>query len=190
VRIAGLVAVLVLVATGCVGTVTRAEFDAEIEARGGGFSQQQVVDAFDAVAAEVGTDEFQITNMYVGPKGGVITLQVRNPRRTDELDTYTLRNGEIVEVSPVRTSAGTDLDAEAFPVTDLAVDELDQIVDDALGVYETTGGFVSSLQVLRMADPEVPGGQAPFILVHLESPRSEAVATFRADGTFFGLERR
>lgn len=189
-RIAGLVAVLVLVVTGCVGTVTRAEFDAEIEARGGGFSQQQVIDAVDAVAAEVGTDDFQVTSIYVQPKDGAISLRVRNPERPDELDTYSLRNGEIINVTPVRTTATTDLDADAFSPNDYALDELDQIAADALGVYETTGGFVASLQFLRLPDPEQPGERANLIHVQLESPRSQALATFRADGTFLGLERR
>ena len=187
-RIAVLVVGALLLA-GCVGTVDRSDFEAEIQARGGGFDQAMVIDAVDGVAARVGTDEFEITRLTANPMAGLVTMQVRDPRAPDQLDDYTFRRGSLESVDPVQVSAADDLDADAFPIAGFALDRLDDMVDDALDAYDTDGGYVDGVSLVRVGTTEAGQGVGA-VQLQLESPRSSAVARFTPGGELISLERQ
>lgn len=186
-RRAVLVLVAVLLLAGCVGTVDRDEFEAEIQARGGGFDQDLVIDAVDDVAGRVGTEDFEITGLTAVPLSGVVTVQVRDPRAPGQLDDYTFRGGSLVSTDPVQVSATDDLDARAVPITDFALDDLNAMVDRALVEFAADGGHVDTV---AFTVTPVPEGAEPQGTVHLrlESPRSSALATFTAAGQPVSLE--
>ena len=171
------------------GTVDRAEFEAEIEARGGGFDQDLITDAVDGVASRVGTDEFDITALTAVPLSTTVTLQVRDPRAPTQLDDYTFRNGSLVSTGPVQVSATDDLDARSVPIGTFALDDLDAMVDEALAAYDTDGGFVDTVIFAVAPAPEGAEPQGS-VLLQLESPRSTATATFTAGGELVAVEQR
>ncbi len=182
--------VLAAVVTGCVGTVTREEFDREVQRRGGGFRQQQVLDVVDRVAERVGTDRFAVTHLTVSPGSDVVTLRVRNPAAPAELDDYVFRAGDLDGPEPVQLSADDDLDAETFVLTDVALDRLDQMVDDAVEAFAVSDSYVTSVQVGFVAVPGQGSPAAVGVVVALESPRAAGAATFTAGGELLGVQQR
>jgi hypothetical protein len=172
-----------------VGTVTREEFVEEIQSRGGGFDQALVIEAVDGVAAEVGTDEFEITSLSAAPESAVVTMEVRDPRNPDQLDDYTFRNGDLESSEPVRLSATDDLEADAFPIGDIELDRLNAMVDAALEGYDTEGGYVTSLSFGQQPSPDNPEQSIAVVTISLESPRSSATATFTGDGEPISLDQ-
>jgi len=179
-------AIVALVAAGCVGSIPREDFDAEIRSRGGGLNQQLVLDAVAAVGDHVGTDDFEITSMQVTPSSAVVTMQVRNPNRPENLDDYTYRSGELDDPKAVQLSATDDIDSRAFRVQSVALNKLNDMVDTALQRYATEGGYVTSVSIRPRFES---GVVTPEIILGLESPRSKANATFDADGNFMRLEK-
>lgn len=176
-----------LLVTGCVGTVDRAEFEAEIQARGGGVDQDLVIDAVDGVAARVGTAEFEVTTLTAVPLSTVVSLEVRDPRAPDQLDGYTFSNGDLVSVEPVQVRADDRLDARSMPVGSFALDDLEAMADEALAAFATDGGYV---EMIILAVAPAPEGAEPTgaVLFQLESPRSSATATFTPDGELVAVE--
>ena len=185
-----IVGLLWVVLTGCVGTVTRAEFDQEVQRRGGGFHQQQVLDLVDGVAARVGTDRFAVTHLTVSPGSDVVTLRVRNPAAPDELDDYVFRAGDLLSTEPVRLSASTDLDAQTFVLADVALDRLDQMVDDALEAFAVSDTYVTSVQVGLSARPGQESSPTVGVVVSMESPRTAGTATSTPGGELVDVRRR
>lgn len=179
-----------LATAGCVGAVDRSDFEAEIEARGGGFDQSLVIDALDRVAEEVGSDDFDIASLTVSPLGATMSVRVRDPRAPQQLDDYAFRGDELTDVRPVRVSAGDDLDATTVPIGDFAVDRLNAMVDDALDAYDTSGGFATTVRLAPDLAGGVGGRPTGVVSVDLESPRSAATATFTADGDLLELDPR
>lgn len=177
---------LALACAGCVGATDRDDFEAEIESRGGGFSEDIVADAVAAIAAELGTDDFEITHLTVSPLTPITSAQVRHPRAPDQLDDYTFRGDELVDVRPVRVSAGTDIDAEALPIGTFALDRLDEVVDVALEEFGATDGYATSVRLLVAPAPD--GGPVGAVVVDVESPRAAATVRFTADGELVGLD--
>ena len=186
-RRAALLLVGALLLTGCVGTVDRADFEAEIQARGGGFDQDLVVEAVDGVAARVGTPDFEITALTAVPLSNVVSLQVRDPRAPDQLDDYSFRDGSLVSAEPVQVSATDRLDARSVPISAFALDDLNAMSDEALAAYDTEGGYV---ETIVFAVAPAPEGAEPVATVRLqlESPRSSATATFTPAGELVGVE--
>jgi hypothetical protein len=186
-RAAVLVAGILLLA-GCIGTVDRSEFDEEIQSRGGGFDQSLVIDAVDGVAAKVGTHDFEVTHLTASPESAVVTMEVRDPRNPDQLDDFTFRNGSLESVEPVQVAATDELDAEAFPISEFALDSLNDMADEALDEYDTEGGYVETVAFSGIASPEPPGETTGTVRITLESPRSSASAVFTPGGDLVSLE--
>src|SRR5699024_9617294 len=107
----------------------------------------------------------------------------------DDLDAFTVHRGGISLVTPQRVSAATDVDAEVFPVSEVRLDRLDEMVDEAHAGFDADGSWVASVVV--RGEPSEDGTQLePVVLVQLESDRSAADARFTADGRLLELERR
>jgi hypothetical protein len=189
-RRAALAAAVAVVASGaaCVGATDRSDFEAEIESRGGGFSEDVVAEAVDAIAEEVGTDDFEITRLVVSPLTPVVAAQVRDPRAPDQLDDYTFRGDELVDVQPVRLSAGTDLDSEALPIDTFALERLDEVVDVALEEFGAADGYATSVQLSVTPLSGIDGDPVAQVVVAVESSRAAATVRFTADGELVGID--
>ena len=181
---------LVVTCAGCVGATDREDFETEVESRGGGFSQEIVADAVEGIADEVGTDDFEITQLVVSPLTPVVSAQVRDPRAPDQLDDYVFRGDELVDVTPVRLTDGTDLDSEALPIATFAIDRLDEVVDIALDEFGATDGYATSVQLSVSPRSDVPGPPLAQVVVSVESPRAAATVRFTADGELVGVDPR
>jgi hypothetical protein len=190
-RIALVVAAAAAVAaSGCVGATERDDFESEVESRGGGFSEDIVSDAVEGIADEVGTAAFELTHLTVSPLTPVVSAQVRDPRAPDQLDDYTFRGDDLVDVAPVRVAAGTDIDAETLPIAAFAVEQLDEVVDVALDEFGAADGYATSVQL--SVEPSAGGTGEPHgaIVVSVESPRAAATVRFTADGELVGVDPR
>ncbi len=163
-----------LSATACIGAVDRAEFDADMRARGGGMTTAVVRDAMAALTLTYGVSELQVTSVDVGPVEA-LDVTVRNPARPDQLDRYTFDGQWLSEPTPVLVSARDDLDAQAFVVGDVpALGSVESLVDEALASTAFDGGQVTGISVNRT--------EAIRPTVMVESPRSRALVVFDADG--------
>ena len=181
-RWTGVVACGVVVVGGCVGTTDRGEFDAIIQERGGGFTAELPLEAVDVVAAELGVEDFDVRSMSVTPASELVVMEVRDPQVPANLDTYVVRRGEVESVEPVRLSASDDLAVQTYPVSSLALDRVEAMVDTALARFDE-GGYVSSLTVNGSGD------EAIFFQMALESPRSTATARFTREGELVDVTR-
>lgn len=175
----GLAGVAVL--AGCVGATDRDDFNRVVQERGGGLTSELPGDAVSAVAGSLGVDDFEVRSVTATPLDGTVTLDVRDPAVPENLDRYVVRRGEVEQVEPIRLAAGDDLDTQTFPVSGLALDEVEAMVDAALAEFPA-GGYVSSMTVSRLAD-----GVA--IQLALESPRAAGTARFTGDGELVEVTR-
>jgi hypothetical protein len=179
-----------LALAGCVGTVTREEFDAEVRARGGGFDAALVADAVEGIASEVGTADFEITNLNLSPQSGTVNVRVRDPRQPDQVDLYRFRDGELVDVEPVQLTGAVDLETDAFPISAFALDRLDEMVDTSLERFGSEGAYVTTLSFLGLPSSEDPSRTEGRVVIRVESPRAAADATLTAQGELLALEPR
>jgi hypothetical protein len=171
-----------MVAAGCVGTTDRDDFTAIVQERGGGLDSDLPLGAVAAVADDLGVDDFAVRSLAVTPLDESVVLEVRDPDVPAHLDRYVVRRGSVDGVEPVRLSAGDDLDAETFPVSGLALQQTEAMVDAALAEFDDPGGYVTSLGAARDGDDVA-------IALALESPRARATALFRADGALLEVVR-
>lgn len=172
---------MALCATGCVGAVDRADFDAAMRSRGGGMTSALVRDGLAQLAARYGVADLQVTSVDVAPVE-TLDVTVRNPARPDQLDRYTFDGEWLSDASPVMVSALEDLDARAFRLGDVpALSRVEALVDDALAHTGFDGGEVAGISVNRTE------GLWPAVMV--ESPRSRALVVFDAEGTVIGVQQ-
>jgi hypothetical protein len=175
-------ALAAVAAGGCIGTTDREAFNRVIQDRGGGFTSDLPLEAVDAVAAEVGEDDFELRTMSVTPSSETVVMEVRDPAAPENLDQYVVRRGDVDSVEPVRLGASDDLDQQTFPVSSLALDRIERMADAALAEFDAEG-YVTSLSASQVAEGEIT------FHVALESPRSRASATFTAEGELIEVTR-
>lgn len=169
------------VSGGCVGTTERDDFNAIMQERGGGLTSELPLDAVAAVAAELGVDDFEARTVTVTPAVETAMLDVRDPAVPENVDRYVVRRGAVESVEPIRLTASDDLDVETFPVSGLALDEIETMVDAALAEFDPEG-YVSSMTVSRLPDGVV-------IQLALESARSTGTARFTGEGELLEVSR-
>lgn len=171
----GLVAV-VLLSTGCIGTVSRQSFNETVAERGGGFTSELALEAVAATKDQLGVEDFRVRWIDLAPLTESVTLEVRDPQMPGHLDRYRVHQGSVAEVDPVRVSENANLDAQTFPVSTLALDQVEAMVDTSLDRFRSDEGTVSSFTVVSNGE-----GAAAFE-VHVESERDSETFTFSADG--------
>lgn len=169
---------------GCIGTISREDFNGTIQERGGGFTSELPLEAVAAVADELRADDVELRRMTVTPESEIVTLEVRDPSVPENLDRYQVSAGTIDSVEPIRLTADDNLDREVFAASGPALDRIEPMVDTALAEFGQAGGYVSSMTVDRGG-----GGEVVFQLA-LESPRTGGSAQFTADGELIGVSRR
>ena len=184
-----LLVVAAVVLTSCIGTISRQDFEEEIRSRGGGFRQELVLEVVADLEGRLGSDDLSVGLLSVTPSSATVVVEVRDPAAPANLDRYVYHRGDLTSAEPVRLSASDDLDAETVPLSALALDRLDEMVDAALGEYGVAGAYVDGIHLLVLPGPEGQPTET-FIVIGLESARSSADATFTASGELVGVELR
>jgi hypothetical protein len=201
-RTLGTSVVLAVVVTGCVGSVDREEFNRIVEERGGGLSQALVLDAVASLEAELDVDPLLVQSITVTNE--TVTIEAVSPEFPDEIDRYTFRGGDLdgpepasqfpeisipelpegVEIPPelqdlVDGSGATDpatAPGGTFPVDDVALDQLDDLVDAAIETADLRGGYATTLVITSL------GGEGPRIRVSVTNVRQDVTVTYGPDG--------
>jgi hypothetical protein len=165
-----------LVLTAC-GGISKAELEEEAQARGGGLGESLPLDALDAIQDEIG-EEPQFTGINVSWENAVVTVLV--PGTDDELDTYTYSsNDSLYEPSPVSGVAPADeLRPTLMTRDDLALEDLDEIIDDAVERADLEGGYADNVSIYKRNSDRID------IVVSVSSPRRSATVTYRGNGDF------
>src|SRR4030095_13892986 len=94
----------------------------------------------------------------------------RSPPTLERLPRYVVRRRAVEQVQPVRLTATDILDTQTFPVSGLALDRVEDMVDTALAHFPSDG-YVTSMSIDRTGD-------GVEIELALESPRTQAAARF------------
>jgi hypothetical protein len=192
VRVA-IVGAAALILVSCAGTVSRQEFHDAVRARGGGLSEDLIVDAVAAVGDDQGTDLVQIRSVSVAP--GRVALEVRpyDGPDDDALVAYGFgrsasfddRAGGLFGPTPVeRSSTEPPVVPSTFTLEQAGVDRFDRVVGAAIEEAGLAGGYAVGAEIRR----PVPSAE-PQIEVQVTSSRGTARVTFAADGTLVGVEQ-
>lgn len=179
------IAVLALAASGCIGATDRADFDAEVRARGGGVTNDWVADAIGEVATSVGasaTDPLSVLAITVSPLARTVTVIARRNDRPEFVDTVVVRDGDVVATTPMRDADAMPLDELTVPVSELPIEDVEELSDRALAEFGESDGFVSSIRFAIVDDDRV-------IQVDVESARRTATVEFDGDGNVIGVPR-
>lgn len=176
-------AVAALVPASCVGSVTAGTLDEEVRSRGGGLGQDLVLEAVDAVEAELGVEAVELRLVTLAPSQ--VHMEVRVPGTERDVDSWSygtsglyggrgLRGPDPVAVS----ASGPPIETLLFRVADARLDRLDATVDEAIAQAGLAGGYAQSATVSRAG-----GGPGPVTTVTVTDDRSTVVVTFAPDGT-------
>jgi hypothetical protein len=165
-----------LLLTSC-GGISKGELEEEAQARGGGLGETLPIEALDAVEEELG-EEPQFTGMYIDWENMSVTVLV--PGTDDALDTYSYNaSSGLFEPSPVTGVAPPDeLRRTLMTRDDVALDDLDEIIDDAIERADLEGGYADYVTINRL------GSDRTQIDVTVTSPRRTATITYRGSGDF------
>jgi len=174
-------AALVLLTAACVGSVDREEFEAEIRERGGGISQGLPIEAVAALEHELGVDELVVLSMTISNEH--VVAQVQSPEFPDEFDSYTYRGDEVSEPDPVSNPGGGESPEDAaFNPRDIELDQLDDMVDQAIEEADLRDGYAETVTISQA------GRQAPVITVSVTNERQTASVQFGPDGSLIGVQ--
>jgi hypothetical protein len=173
---------------GCIGSETRESFDEEVHARGGGLTQELVIDAVDAVEEDTGADTIKLRSFTTS--AGRVSLEVQVPGSVEDLDSYSYGSsglyggGGLDGPDPVaRSGSEAPLEAQVFTLDEAGIDRFDAMVDQAIAEADLPGGWASSASVTR-------GEQAaPVISVTVTNVRRTVSVIFAPDGTVQAVNR-
>jgi hypothetical protein len=157
------------------GGISRDELDQESQARGGGIGETIALEGLDAIEAATG-EPVRFESMTVNRDS--MTIAVLAPDSDDALDNWTYQsNGNLIGPDPVNGAPTAEVLSQTLMGTDdVALDDLDEIVDDALEHTHFDGGYAQSVSIYR--NP----GERPRINVSVTSPRRNATVVYRGDG--------
>ncbi|MFD6163365.1 hypothetical protein ACFWF7_40380 [Nocardia sp. NPDC060256] len=196
--------------TGCIGAVDRADFEKDVQARGGGLVSALPSAALDSLRQRLGvTDVRASVIMLTAPESrsatwgmlaqppqvtrfsnenpGLFTqdsavhLRIQVPTHPEQQDDYIYANRSLHGPTPVHVSAADHPDTEMFDVREVSgLLRLEEILDTALARTAVSNGHVSAVIINRI-DDEVR------ITVDVTSPRTTMVAEFDRAGTFLRM---
>jgi hypothetical protein len=166
--------------TGCVGATDRADFEAEIQRRGGGVTSELAAEPLDRLRDELGVEDPELLALSIAPLTRTVVLQARDPRQRRNVDRYVSRGGGLGDPEPVQVGASDDLDARTFRPSELpALGDLERLADEAIDALGFEDSYVDAIDV------GVRNG-APVLAVQVSSPRSVGTAVFDGAGTLLG----
>lgn len=184
-RLSFIIPTLALVISGCIGATDRADFDAEVQARGGGVSTAWIGVAIDAVAAEVGAasaSELMVISLDVDPTKRALVVVARRGDEPDFVDTVVVRDGEVVAATPMQDADQLPLDEVMIRVGDLPIDDLEALSDEALEEFGEPDGFVGSILMSLQSG-------VPTVRIAVESARRTGFVLFDQSGRFIEVTR-
>ena len=163
-----------LLATAC-GGISLTELEEESQARGGGIGETLPLDGLAAIEEATG-EEVRFDSVTLSRDS--MSISVLAPDSDDELDSWIFQsNDNLIGPDPVNGApTAEELSQTLMDVDDVAFDELDEIIDDALEHTDFEGGYAQSVSIFR--NP----GERPRITVSVTSPRHTAQVVYRADG--------
>ena len=180
-RSAALVAVLgVAVLGGCIGSISDEDFDRKVQERGGGLSEDLTQEAVAALRDELHGDSVELTLISVMPSR--VVMEVRVPGTAEDLDQYSYgtsgAHGGVGLDGPEPIPHQESLEGELFRADQVALDDIDEMVDTALAEADLAGGYAEGVSISR------PGtGSDLGITVAVKNERRTLYAKFAADGT-------
>lgn len=182
--LAGALVAVAVLAGGCVGVTDRDEFDAMIDARGGGATSDLGLEAIAAVAERIGAEDLEMTQLTINPGGRIVVIEARDPGERQNLDRWIYRSrGGLDDPEPVQVSAADDLDARTFRASQLpALARVEELSDATFAALELDAASVESI-----VGTVVQG--SPILLLSVESPRARGAARFTGDGTLLEAAR-
>ena len=165
-----------LLLAGC-GGISKNELQEEAQARGGGLGETLPLEALDAIEEETG-EPVRFTGINVSWETVSVTVLV--PGSDDELDTYSYSaNGSLFDPSPVSgVGPASELRPTLMTRDDVALDDLDEIIDDAIERADLQDGYANNVSIHRQSSDRT------IITVSVTSPRRTATITYRGDGEF------
>jgi hypothetical protein len=188
-RSAALSVLLVASLGACVGSVSHTSFDDEVHARGGGLSQQQVLDGITAIEHRLGVHRLELRSINVQP--ATVDYEVEVPGSIEDLDAYVYGTSGgyggrgLRGPSPVpRSSSEPSLEAQVFTADQAGVAGLDDIVDAARHEADLPGGYAVSATLMRRE-----GASGPLTSVQVTNVRRTVTVTFSAAGKVLGVQR-
>jgi hypothetical protein len=170
--------IAVVALSACIGATPREDFDAEVQARGGGLTGGFVDTSLAAIASDFGaTDwrELEVMFLSVMPGNRTVTAAVRDPRRSEFVDTLLVKDGEVLSTTPMQDADKLPLDDLVVLLGTVAIDPIEELTSAALDAFGEVDGFVERLTVSLVAGE-------PLIQVEVESARRTATVTFDATG--------
>ena len=168
-----------LLAAGCVGSTPRADFNADLQARGGGVTAEQFQVAAELVADEVAVadaDDLQLISLSASGTARTYSFVARRGDQPDFVDTVVVRDERIVSVEPVQDAGEDDLDALSVAFGDLPVEDTEALIDQAIVEFGDPDTVLT-----RFGLSTFPGND-PTIRVDVESPRRTGTIVYDLDG--------
>ncbi|HMG45575.1 MAG TPA: hypothetical protein VK611_29855 [Acidimicrobiales bacterium] len=180
-------AATVLVA--CVGSVTRDDLQEEVESRGGGLSQEVLLDAVAAVADDQGEATPRLRSVSV--VASHVALEVMVPGTTEDLDAYDFGTSGMFGgrgldgPEPVaRSSTEESLESTVFTAEAAGLRRFDAMVDAALEEADLARGHASGATIARPA-----AGTDPQTTITVSDRRRTVSVTFGPDAVVVGVQR-
>ncbi len=157
------------------GGITSTELAEESQARGGGLGETLPLEAIAVIEEETG-DEVLFTSLTLSP--GSVSMSIPTPGRDDALDSWIYQsNGNLFGPDPVHGAPPADeLRRLLIDPDEIALDQLDEIIDDALAHADLEGGYAQTVGIHRL------GERGVLINVSVTSPRETVQVQYRGDG--------
>lgn len=182
-----------LLLAGCVGAITRDEFEAELSRRAlgvdaaagspsgavaspAGTAGAFPVRAIEQILERTGGDDLEVRTMTFGLDTLFATVEGRDPGRPGEVDLYVFVDARLRTVEPVQLGPGDRFDELAFPVSTVPFDRLDEILQLALDEFDEPEGEVTSITWAALFPGEVE------VVVVVETSRRRDTVRFDLDG--------
>lgn len=178
-------AIVPVVATGCIGAIDRADFNEEVRARGGGIATTWVDESLAAAATALAVDDpadLAFLTLSISGTTRTVNIVARRGDRPDFVDSVTVNEGDVTSVAPIRDADRLSLEANTIRLTEVPIDQLEDLVDAALEGFGEPGAFVTSIDVTST-------NGTPTITLQLESPRRTGSAVFDGDGNLLEVAR-
>jgi hypothetical protein len=169
-----LVVAAALVLAGC-GGISRDELDEEVQARGGGLGETLPLEALAELEEELGEPPI-VSGMYISLNS--VSIEALVPGTDNELDDWIFNSGGLVTgPTPVTGVApAEELRRTLMDPSRLAIDELDEIVDDALAEADLEDGYAQNISINRTRPDLIT------IAVTVANERDTARIEYRGNG--------
>lgn len=144
------VAVVAVVAGGCVGAIDRSDFDEEVRRRGGGISAAWIDESLTAASealAVASSDDLEFLTLTINGTSRSLTINARRGDQPDFVDSVTVREGVVFAVAPIQDADELPLDDLLMGLDETPIREIEAVVDRALAEFDEPDAFVQTINV-------------------------------------------